>query len=301
MSDGHVLGELPAYVGGALSPGELDKVRWHLASCDGCRRELAEWEALAGAASALVGHAAPPRIPAGVWAAIDGERDVVVGARRDWRRALSLSWQLLWAQVSLVRRSIWAASALTMAMGLLVALLTASPGSRGAVLAVFAPIVAAVGVALVSGPEEDVGLELALATPTSPRLVLLSRLTLVYAYDLALALLASIFLSLTTGGMAGTAVWPLVELWLGPMLFLSALALLLSLLFGTTTAVLAATALWGARLTAATQPMGGMELLDAFWQTNLALVPLAALLFAVAVAYAPRRADRGRWGTARWS
>lgn len=52
-------------------------------------------------------------------------------------------------------------------------------------------MIAAVGLALVYGPEVDPGLELALATPTAPRSVLLARMTLVFAYDLGLALAAN--------------------------------------------------------------------------------------------------------------
>jgi hypothetical protein len=231
-------------------------------------------------------------VPDALWAAIDSAPIAAPKGAQGWRAALSLSWQLLRAQVPLVRRSIWAASALTMAMGLLVTLLLASPGAQGMVLAVFAPIVAAIGVAFVYGPEHDPALEIALATPTSPRLVLLSRLTIIYSYDLALALLASVVLSAARGGME---VWPLVELWIGPMLFLSALALLLALLFGTTPATLTTLSLWGLRLVAAThapQSLGapdGLELLDAFWRADLALVPLAALLLIIALVYTPRR------------
>lgn len=291
MSDGHVSDELPAYVNGTLSPRESDRVRTHVESCRGCRRELAEWEAVAGAARALVAHSAPPRIPDGVWAALDGERRAAPRGTRDVRAALSLSWQLLRGQVPLVRRSIWAASALTITLGYVVALL-AGRGSGAQVLALLAPIVAAFGVAFIYGPETDPSLELALATPTSPRLVLLTRLTLVFGYDLLLALGATVALYATRGDMSP---WPLISLWLGPMLFLSALSLALSVLLGPTAAVTGAMLLWAVRLGLLTQPGRSFlpdpaaDILASFWWTGPALLALGGLLLALALFYAPRQ------------
>lgn len=291
MSDRHVSGELPTYANGTLPARGSRRVREHLRSCPACQSELAEWELLSMAARVAVADATPSRLPAGVWARIDAEPSRAMGGSGQLTAAISLLWQLFLGQVPLVRRSIWAASAITMAVGLLIALTATTPTSGGLVLGLLAPLVAAVGVALVYGPENDPGLEVALSTPTAPRLVLLTRLTLVYGYDLGLALLATLALAAAKGGADPL---PMISLWIGPMLFLSALALLLSLLLGPTTALLVSMGLWSARLMVAAgpgdgRPWGGVAPLDGLWHNTPLLLPLAALLLVAALWYGPRR------------
>lgn len=290
MSDRHVSGALPAYANGTLPPEESRRVREHLRGCPDCAAELVEWELLSVAARSVVAAAAPPRVPAGVWAEVGPEPHRAPRGSRRLVAAISLLWQLLVGQVPLVRRAIWAASAVTMAVGLLVALSATTPTAGGLMLGLLAPLVAAMGVALVYGPENDPGLEVALATPTAPRLVLLARLTLVYGYDLGLALLATLVLA----ARGGTDPLPLMSLWIGPMLFLSALALLLSLLLDATAALLVSMGLWSARLIAAADLGGGRpsavaEPLDGLWHNTPLLLPLAALLLLAALWYGPER------------
>jgi len=135
---------------------------------------------------------------------------------------------LLRAQLRVVRREIWAASLMVMALGGLVTLLPhGAPAGQMLPFALAAPIVAAVGVAFVYGPFVDPALEIELATRATPRLVLLARLALVFGFDLALGLTASAVLSLLSDGVS---FWPLVQAWLAPMAFLSTLALLLGVL-----------------------------------------------------------------------
>lgn len=290
MSDRHVSGALPAYANGTLPPEESRRVREHLRGCPDCAAELAEWELLSAAARAVVAAAAPPRVPAGVWAEVGPEPHRAPRGSRRPVAAISLLWQLLVGQVPLVRRAIWAASAVTMAVGLLAALFATTPTAGGLVLGLLAPLVAAMGVALVYGPENDPGLEVALATPTAPRLVLLARLTLVYGYDLGLALLATLVLA----ARGGADPLPLISLWIGPMLFLSALALLLSLLLDATAALLVSMGLWSVRLIAAADLGGGRpsavaDPLDGLWHNTPLLLPLAALLLLAALWYGPGR------------
>ncbi len=137
------------------------------------------------------------------------------------------------------------------------------------------------GIAFVYGPENDPSLEIALATPTSPRLVLMGRLTLVYAYDILLAVTASAVIIAARGG---TGLWPVIVLWLGPMLFLSALSLVLSLLFGSVTGISTALVIWAARIMAGSRwlPTGERNLFIRFWGSSTLLIPLAAALFLVA-------------------
>jgi hypothetical protein len=123
-----------------------------------------------------------------------------------------------------VRGEIWAASALVMTLGLLVTLATYSAAEAWPLVLV-APLVAATGVAFIYGPDVDPALEIELATPVPPRLVLLARLALVFGFNLIMGLAASLILSLAR---AEVAFWPLVSTWLAPLSFLSALAFLLT-------------------------------------------------------------------------
>lgn len=302
----HVTELLPAYVGRTLDPRGRRRVQGHVRGCAACRAELFSWEAVAKAtvASSERMPSAPECVMERVWAQIEGSETAAAPDRPAAPEApagnvsttvlirISLAWQLLRGQLPLVRGGIWTVSALTMTLGCLVALLaTNTAAAANTVLAVLAPVVAAVGVAFVYGPENDPSLEVALSTQTSPRSVLLARLTLVYGYDLVLALAATMALALAEESLG---VWPLVSLWIGPMLFLSALALLLSLLLGATTAMLVALALWASRLAIAGDAgeslltSRGAELLETFWQANPLLIPVAALLLAVALLSVPR-------------
>ena len=292
--DEHVARDLPAYAGDTLGQEDRRRVLAHLRTCRQCRTELDSWQA-AGLAARDVSsqlQAPPENLMERVWSRIEGEAPAASRSDR-----LSLGWQLLASQVALVRREIWVASAVTMALGCLVALLATGASAGGVVLSVFAPMIAAVGVAFIYGHENDPSLEVALSTPTSPRLVLLARLTLVYGYDLALALVATVVLALANGG---AGLWTLISLWIGPMLFLSALALFLSLLFGPTPATLVALTLWGVRLVAYSSASQGlalsreMRLLESFWQSTSLLLPLAALLLLVTILYAPRQEKLSR-------
>lgn len=275
----HVADMLPAYVNGTLDAESAARVARHLTTCMACQNELAAWQAIAGAAQTVYQRAPLPNdaLLDGVWAAIDGEE-----SRREARRTarrLHWLWQLLVGQLPLVRRGIWTASALTMALGCFIELLR--PYGVGKALAVFAPVVAAMGIAFVYGPENDPSLEIALATPTSPRLILLGRLTLVYAYDILLAVVAS---ALITAVRGGTGLWPVIVLWLGPMLFLSALSLVLSLLFGSIAGITTALVIWTTRIVAGGHwlPGGQRDVFVRFWGSSTLLIPLAAALLFVA-------------------
>jgi hypothetical protein len=114
-----------------------------------------------------------------------------------------LTWlvQLVASQVPLVRREIWPASTVVMAIGAAVSLTTAGRvgATPGTALALLAPLAAALGIAMIYGEENDPALELALTSPTSPRLIVLARLVLVLAWDLGLAIAASLALSVANG------------------------------------------------------------------------------------------------------
>lgn len=276
----HIVDLLPAYVNGTLDPDDLRHVHAHLAGCETCRLALSEWEMVAGATQRAAQRVPAPSdaLLARVWAEIDGVA-AAPPARRPAPARLHWLWELLIGQLPLVRRGIWAASALTMALGCVIELFR--PYGVGKALAVFAPVVAAMGIAFVYGPENDPSLEIALATPTSPRLVLLGRLTLVYAYDILLAVVASAVITAVRGGVG---LWPVIVLWLGPMLFLSALSLVLSLLFGSVAGISTALIIWTTSIMAGGNwlPGGQRDVFVRFWGSNALLIPLAAALLLVA-------------------
>lgn len=287
MNEKHIVALLPAYVAGTLDHPEARFVRRHLETCASCRNELAGWKMVRDATRAEASRVpAPGPVLEQALARIEAEEQLPAASLAS---RLSLAAQLLRGQMPLVRREIWIASPLTMAFGCLVALMSAGPTAAGLTLALYAPIIVAVGVALLYGPENDPSLEIALSSPTSPRLVLLARLTLVYGYDLVLALGATAVVAVALGGPG--LLWPLISFWIGPMLFLSALALLLSLYLGPTPAILATMALWSTKLLK--DYIGwstiGTEFVEALWRTNSVLLPLAALMIFLALLEAPQR------------
>jgi hypothetical protein len=158
-------------------------------------------------------------------------------------------WPLLLirSQVRVVRREIWAASALIMLLGTLVTLTSYTSGYGGATpIAILAPVVAALGVALLYDSDVEQMLELEDSTPASVRLLLLARLTLVFGFDLMLALAGSLALVLFHADVSLT---PLVLSWLAPMTFLSGLAFLLSIVSGDAiVGSLAGLMIWGAHI-----------------------------------------------------
>lgn len=143
---------------------------------------------------------------------------------------LAWAWLVLRSQIRLVHPATWAASGLVIALGALVSLVFYQSAQTGAELPfVFvAPLVAACGVAFLYGLDADPALELQLATPISPRMILLARLALLFSFNLTITLVCSVILALA---QAQISLAPLIVAWLAPMTFLSALAFLLSVLF----------------------------------------------------------------------
>ncbi len=286
---------LPLYAAGTLGEEERRAVAAHLAACGDCRAELAFWQEVGGAVVAADRALGAPS-PALVDGALARARGSASRRRSALARPLTRAWALLACQVPLVRQELWLASALVMAVGYLAAVLQG--GSRsGSIVSALAPLVAAAGLAMIYGPENDPGLELALATPTSPRQVLLARLVVVFAYDLALGLAATVGLvAVVPPQLLGSIVLG----WLAPMAFLSALALVLSMVVGTGNAVSAAAVLWLARALGAGVRMdsvdaSGVALASAlqryagFWHNPALLFALAAVLVVVALGLAGRQ------------
>ncbi|MDL1883249.1 hypothetical protein FBR01_06330 [Anaerolineae bacterium CFX8] len=169
---------------------------------------------------------------------------------------------ILRAEARIIRREIWLASALVMALGVLTTLGINSTNAATP-LTILAPVVAAVGMALLYDSDMEQVLELADSTAVSARLLLLARLTLVFGFNLALGLGGSVALSLLRADML---LWPLVMSWLAPMAFLSALAFLLSVVTGDAIAgAVFSLAIWGMHVFVRSMPASG----DLSWILSL--------------------------------
>lgn len=269
---------LPLYAAGQLSETERAEIEAHLPICADCQADLQLWQTVSGE----IGRtnralAAPPDLAERAIEKIHAPKRLTVAGLR--------AWQLLHAQAFLVQREMWPAAALVMLMGVGVALIA----ERASVLYFLAPLMAASTLAMLHGPENDPGLELSLATQTSPWKILLARLSLVSGYNLLLCLAASlIMLFIVPPGLLGT----LILGWLGPLTFLSALALLLSIWLGTSQAITITYSLWLLQYI----PFKAMGLwfnspgLDwttlvyqQFWHSPLLLMPLSLLLVGLAL------------------
>lgn len=189
---------------------------------------------------------------------------------------------LLRRQFPLIGHGIWAASLIVLILGMILTyLFPYASGPSTEVLALAAPIVAAAGIGLIYGPENDPATELECAAPTSPALILLARLVLVYGYNLALALVTSVLLWLMLGGVS---VWPLVLSWLVPMFFLSALALALSVIWNSQAAIIMAFCAWGLHVFDTLRgPLPALwQVSNALWSNQTVLLCLALLCLALA-------------------
>jgi hypothetical protein len=291
----HIADLLPAYVNETLDALDAERVRYHLATCAACRDELAFWRTVAGTAWVTL---APSAVQApslalldGVWQRLDAsERERASALRALWRRA-SWAGQVLRAQVPLVPKGIWIASATVMLLTFIIMSAWAA-GSLPYLLGFIAAPVMAAGCAFIYGPDHDPALEVTLATPVSPRLVLLGRLALVFGYNVCLTLCVTLLVVLTRGASFGV----LVSYWLGPLLLLTGLSLLLSATLGTVAGIAGPAGLWCLRfllsvlMTTNGQPAVDEAAFAAIWQTNPTTLAIAAVLLIAAVLYAPRRA-----------
>ncbi len=284
----HPLDLLSDLVAGTLPPAEAAGVRAHVDECATCAAELAAWRVTAVALRERGLRATPSAgLPDHIAAAIGAESNMAARTRR----RVSWLFRFVAAQLPVVRRDIWPASAVVMAIGAAISLVP-TRGAPGGALGLFAPLAAAIGIAMIYGQDNDPSLELALAAPVSPRLVVMARLVLVLAFDLILAVGASLVLAVVNGPSVAL---PLIGSWLGPMLLLGCLSLALSLALGTVTAIAIAGALWVVRALEVTdgpvlQRLAGLApAIDAIWQTSLLTLGLAVAILLIAIVMAPRR------------
>lgn len=217
-----------------------------------------------------------------------GEQEPFTVSRR--RRVLAL----LAAQVRLIHGAMWPAAALAMAGATVLTLRDAETAPL--VLSLVVPLIAGAGAVGLHGPANDPAFELVAAAPTSPRVVLLARTTVVLGFDLLLGLAAS-------AAVAGAGLLPLVLAWLGPMVMLAALALVVSVWWNPEGAITVALAVWSAHSLSLFGSPGLTVLapLRELWTTNALTVGLAVVLGAIAVAGAGRGEPIRRDGATQWA
>ena len=242
---------LPWYVNRTLDAAARVDVERHLRECPLCQQRVGNLRALQSALTDRPQEAVLPHV--------EGILDRLAPpspAKPNWQWV----WMLVGAQARVIRRDIWSASALVMALGTLITLLSYGPSqiSVGALPLVWAaPVVAAGGVAFLYGSSVAPAIEIELASPVSPRLVLLTRLMLTFGFDLVLGLAGSVVLTLVRPSLS---LWPLVATWLAPMSFLSSLAFLLTVLTADpNVGFLVSLGLWAVQSTAGTVDRSGLS------------------------------------------
>jgi hypothetical protein len=214
--------------------------------------------------------------------------EMPAAARRSRCQRVREWWPLLLvqAQLRIVRREILAASLLVVMLGVVVNLTTTQVNGLSP-LAILAPIMAAVGVALLYDSDMERILDLEDSTPASARMLLLARLLVVFGLNLVFSLVGSVVLALVR---ADVLLWPLILSWLVPMTFLSAFAFWLSVVTGDSIAGMVFSLLvWGLHMTfRMPPPVNPITLLlslpglsDPAFQPRLLI--LAALLVVVAL------------------
>ncbi|WP_432928266.1 hypothetical protein ACQPZZ_01670 [Microbispora sp. CA-135349] len=286
---------LPDYAAGVLpDPAAVDA---HVRACAECAAEAESWRKVR---SAVAGRAAAVAAPApSIFAAIReriGAAEPRVRARthpvpryagevgrRPWRRAFGL----LTRQWTLVRWPVWALAVAALVVGGVVAARVSSAGLAPQVLATVIPLAAALAAAGACGTDREPVGELVAATPTSPRVVLLARLTLVLGVIGALSLLVTLALVPLepVAGLLGLA-----AAWFGPLVPLSALSFTLSVLWRPSVGVGAAMALWLLRLLAMTGAIDRAlaAVVERLCTPGAGVLTGAAVLVAVAVLLSPR-------------
>lgn len=188
---------------------------------------------------------------------------------------------LILAQARVIQTEIWLATALVLALGTFVTLVTAqaAPAIESLPLVYIAPIVAALGLAFLYGPGLDPASEIEVAAPTSPRLIFLTRLMLVFGFNLGLGLLGTLVLVVVHTDFS---LWPLIASWLAPLACLSALTVLCSVLFVDPLISAAAGLLaWGIFVSQQFMARDALPLLT--YLPNLASAEARPLLFGAAV------------------
>ncbi|WP_067173209.1 zf-HC2 domain-containing protein [Microtetraspora niveoalba] len=286
---------LPDYAAGVLP--DPAAVEAHVRVCAECATEVESWGKVR---SAVAERTAAVAAPAPSILAAIRERIGAAGARaqarphpvpryagevgrRPWRRALGLFTR----QRTLIRWPVWVVSLAAIVVGGVIAAQVSSAGLAPRVLAVVIPLAAALAVAGACGSDREPVGELVAATPTSPRVVLLARLTLVLGVIGAGGALVTLALAPLepVAGLLGLA-----AAWFGPLVPLSALSFTLSVLWRPSVGVGAAMALWLLRLLSMTGEIDRVvaATVERLWTPGAGVLTGAAVLVVVTVLLSPR-------------
>ena len=222
--------QLILYTANQLDEAERLDFEKHLAGCPECQVDLQLWKAVA---DEIIASDSAEQHPVRIADRALEQIHQPSASRRAFRRVV----QLLRSQIFLVQREMWPVTASVMALGVIIA----SVSGHAQFIYFIAPMIAAASLSVLFGPEYDPAHELALSTPTSSWKLLLARLSIVSAFNLVLAFVAMLVLTLAfPPALLGTLVLGV----LAPMTFLSMLALLLSIWVGTNNAIIIAYILW---------------------------------------------------------
>ncbi len=277
---------LAAYAMRELPPDTVAALERHLADCPDCRRDLTAWRHLAtGVQIATATTPPPPAVFAVIRRRVNIAPRIPVYAGQVAGHPLRRMAALLPWQWWLVRWPVWVTAGVVLILGTVIAAL--SPFSAE-VMAMLVPLITAATVAASCGADTDPAGELTRATLTSPRTVLLARLTTVLSTMTVASLAASLALTLPDGARDGFA---LVGAWLGPLVPLCALSFALSVLWRTSVGVGAALTLWSLR------PLSGTDLVgdwitvpvERIWTPDTAVILIAVALVAASCYLAPLR------------
>lgn len=284
---------LPAFVNHTLDLENTKLVQQHLFSCESCQRELSAWETIKNAAQRITAAAPEPSITIldQVWAKIEAPQAL----KHQWALPSTIFhlWLVFKKQIPIIHKSIWIGMPLVILFGCVLALI-ATLLSRNlmhdavSILVLVTTVASASSVAFIYGVENDAALEITLSTPTSMRVVMLSRLILVGGYNTIISMLATAIIALAQRG----GFWETMQLWLGPMLFLSSMTLALSLVIGSWFAVLVAFVLESLQALPLyfERHIPILQLASpASWQTNPTILLLALLFILFAIFYVPRQ------------
>jgi hypothetical protein len=258
---------------------------------------LADWEELQQATHTIIQAQPSPALTAleGIWARIDVWEDERTQRGKAGQMLLHL-WLICQRQVSLLHKGIWLVSLLLTSLACTIAVflprtLPEQTYLARWILALCIVAGTAIGAACIERADNATSVELTLTTYTSLRVVMLCRILLLIGYNLTLATLASLVLA----SIQHAILWDSMQLWLGPMLLLSAVSILLSLLVSTKLA------LAGSLLIEVTQALPiflsqnsfvTQLTQSGFWQTNPLLALLALLLIALSIYAIPFRYHR---------
>jgi hypothetical protein len=218
--------------------------------------------------------------------------------RRSLKHFIAHLWLVFSRQIPLVPKSVWIVPILSMFIWCIITAYShvSSPVDIQGVtrtLALLTTISAATGAAFLYGKEYDPGFEMTLSTPTSTRVVMLSRFLLVIGFNALLTSCASAVIALMYGG----GLWSIIHVWLGPMLLTGSIAITLSLMIGSWFATLATCVLEAAQAFTVTIQHDIPIVVLAHsntWQTNPPILLLAIFFIAFAAFYMsrqPRLAD----------